>query len=105
MIEDISMKHNKWDMILYVNGFLLVWALLLLGSVCLDSSGKITGRLAVGNILFLFVNIPLAVWSLYLKKKGRFSKQYGVPVAVLSVLNLAVGIAAWLFVVALLQKP
>ena len=95
----------KCKTILYLNGFLLAWALLFLGSICLDGSGKIAGLLAVGNILFLFANIPLAIVCLFLKKKGCFGKRYGIPAVVLSLLNMAVGIAAWLFVVALFLKP
>ena len=42
---------------------------------------------------------------LFLKEKGCFGKRYGIPAVVLSLLNMAVGIAAWLFVVALFLKP
>ena len=99
------MEKWKENGILCVNVFLLLWAILVIGSIFVDGSGELTGMLAIGNALFLFVNIPFAVVSFLLKKKGCFSKPYERPISVLSLLNLLVGIAAWLFVSVLFRKP
>lgn len=99
------MKNKNWSFLVYVHAGLLLWALLFLVSIFVPGGGKIVSVLAIGNALFLFVNIPLAVFSFVLKAKGYFDVQYKSFVVVLSILNLIVGIAAWLFVIFLLQTP
>ena len=99
------MKNKNWNFLVYVHGGLLLWALLFVVSLLIPDSGKIVSVLAVGNALFLFVNIPLAVFSFVLKAKGHFDLQYEGFVVVLSILNIIVGITAWLFVILLLRMP
>ena len=99
------MKNKKWNIIVYLHAVLLIWALLFVGSLVVPDVRKIAGVLAIGNVLFLFVNIPFAVVSLVLKAKKYFSIQYEAPVVVLSILNIVIGILAWIFVVLVLQMP
>ena len=100
-----KMKNRNWNFLVYVHGSLLLWALLLALSLSVPDGGKTAGVLAAGNALILFVNIPLAVFSFVLKAKGRFDLQYERFAIVLSILNLIIGIAAWLFVLLLLKMP
>ncbi len=98
------MKNRKWNMLVYVHGILLLWALLFIGSLTLHDGGRTAGVLAPGNALFLFVNIPLAVFSFVLKRKKCFDKSYETPIVVLSRLNAMVGIAAWIFLAMLIHE-
>lgn len=99
------MKNKKLNFIVYPHAVLFLWAVLFIISLQLSDGGEIASVLAFGNPLFLFVNIPFSLFSLILKAKSCFSKKYGVPIVVLSILNIIVGIMAWSFVVILLQSP
>ena len=99
------MKKTSLNFIVYPHVVLLVWAMLFLISLFMSDGGKTAGVLAIGNFLFLFVNIPFALFSLALKVKGCFSKKHDTPIVVLSFLNIVVGIIAWLLAVLLLQMP
>lgn len=99
------MQNKKEQILMYLHSVLLFWFLLFVGSFFLPDGGKAAGVLAMGNAVFLFANIPFSLVTLVLKAKGQFSGKYNRAVAILSVLNICVGIAAWLFVAALLRKP
>lgn len=98
------MKTRKWDFLFYVHGALLLWFVLFVISLSIPDGGKTASVLAIGNALFLFINIPLVVFSFVLKAKDRFGTGYERPIAVLSVLNALVGILAWIFVILLMQS-
>ena len=101
----INMKNNKWNIIVYLHTILLLWALLFIGSLYIPDGGRTASALAIGNALFMFVNIPFAVVSLVLKAKGYFSVEYEKPIVVLSILNIIIGAIAWYVVVLLLHSP
>ncbi len=96
---------KRWQSLLYTHIFLLLWAVLFLLSLFLADGGTVASMLAPGNFAFLFVNIPLAVLSVYHALKGHLGKPHIVPVLMLSLLNTLIGIAAWIFVVMLMLKP
>lgn len=99
------MKTKKLDFLVYVHGALLLWFALFAGSLFLQDGGKTAGVLVIGNVLFLLANIPLGILSLIWTAKDRFSPRFKVPVATLSVLNILVSIAVWIFLMILLQTP
>ena len=103
--DGIAMNTKNWNFLLYVHSALLLWLVLFVVSIFIPDGGKTTGMLAIGNALFLFSTIPLAIFSFILKAKGRFSTAYERPIVVLSIFNLIVGILAWCFVVMLMQMP
>lgn len=100
-----QMRSKKWNILVYLHASLLLWAMLFVNSLHIPDGGKTAGVLSVGNILFLLVNIPLAIFSFVLNAKGFFSKAYRGPIVVLSIMNAIIGIIAWLFIILLLQKP
>lgn len=99
------MKTKKLDFLVYVHGALLLWFALFAGSLFLQDGGNTASVLAIGNVLFLLANIPLGILSLIWTAKDRFSPRFKVPVAILSVLNILVSVAVWIFAVMLLQMP
>ena len=99
------MKTRNWDFLLCIHGALLLWFVLFIVSLLIPDGGKTASILAVGNALFLFANIPLAVLSFILNAKDRFSIACKTPIVVLSILNIIVGILMWLLVVMLMQMP
>ena len=99
------MRPKKWNFLLYVHGALLLWFVFFVISLFIPDGGKTASVLAMGSVLFLFINIPLVVLSFVLKAKDCFGTDYKRPIAVLSILNAIVGILAWIFVFLLLQSP
>lgn len=99
------MKIKNWNFLAYIHSGLLLWALLFLVSLLIPDGGKIAGVLAIGNVLLLFVNIPLGVFSLILKAKDHFSMDYEKPVCILSIINIIIGVVAWISVAMLMQMP
>lgn len=99
------MKAKNLDFLVYVHGALCLWFLLFAGSLFIRDGGQIASVLAIGNVLFLLANIPLGILSLIWTAKDRFSPRFKVPVAILSVLNILVSVAVWIFAVMLLQMP
>lgn len=99
------MKHGRkfinWDRLRYLHTGLLLWFVLFFGS--LHISPYLAAVLAIGNALFMFVNIPLSLFSVLLMAKGRFSKQYNIPIAILSILNTGVSIAVWSFALSMAE--
>lgn len=96
---------KKWNFLAYVHGVLFWWAVLFIISLFIPDGGKTASALATGNMLFLFVNIPLSAFSLILKAKGMFDIGYENVVGKLSVINIIVGAVAWIFVIILMQSP
>ena len=99
------MKAKNLDFLVYVHGALCLWFLLFAGSLFIRDGGQIASVLAIGNVLFLLANIPLGILSLIWTANDRFSPRFRVPVAILSVLNILVSVAVWIFAVMLLQMP
>ena len=99
------MKNKNLDFFVFLHAILLLWAVLFLICLSIPVLRDMLDFLAWGNILFLFVNIPFSLVSLVLKAKGHFSRKYGIPIVVLSLLNTTVGIMVWWFVVLLSQMP
>ena len=97
-----SKHYINWDRLRHVHAVLLVWFLLFFGS--LHISPYLAAALAIGNALFMFVNIPLSLLSFVLMAKGRFSRKYNIPIAVLSVLNTGVSIAVWSFALSMAES-
>ena len=97
------MKTRKLNFLVYVHGGLLLWAVLFVLSLFMPDGGKTASRLAFGNALFLFVNIPLGILCLIFSRKNRFDAHYKVPAMVLSMINMLIGLVAWIFVAMLLQ--
>lgn len=86
----------------YLHAVLLLWAALFAWSLFfIHDGGKTAGTLAVGNFAFIFLNIPLALRSFVLAAKGRFSQKFTIPIIVMSILNTAMGVNAWAFLILL----
>lgn len=98
----VLVKPSKWNILVYVHAALLLWAVLFICGLLVFS--KTNFVFAFGNFFFLFVNIPLAILSFVLMSKDYIDIKYKVPTAVLSVLNIIVGISAWYFVILLIQE-
>ena len=103
-------NRKKADFLLFIHIVLAIWAVLFCLYMCvvdtawmIDFPGRdlLLSILATVNFFGEFVNIPLSVVTLVLKAKGRISKRFGTPVVLLSVFNMAIGIAVWVFVVML----
>lgn len=99
------MWNKKWNILVYVHAVLLLWAFLFVCCLMIPGCGSIAGVLSVGNFFFLFVNIPLAIFSFILKAKDCFCTEYEGPIAVFSVLNMIVGAIAWILMILLMQSP
>ncbi len=101
------MKKNKWNRIIIPHAVLLLWALLFIVSIFANSFAgfNIPQVLSIGSFFFLFVNIPLSVFSLMLKAKDYFSFEYDDPIQTLSILNIIIGCLEWIFVILLLLSP
>ena len=97
------MKAKNLDFLVYVHGTLCLWFLLFAGSLFIRDGGQIASVLAIGNVLFLLANIPLGIFSLM--EKDRFSLKCRKPAVILSIINLVIGVAIWVFVILLLQTP
>lgn len=95
----------KWNFLVYVHAVLLLWAMMFICCLFVPGGGSIASILAIGNIFFLFINIPLAIFSFILKAKDRFSIDFEGPIAVLSVLNSIIGAIAWALFILLMQSP
>ena len=99
------MHERKWDWLLIPHILIVLWALLFVCAGLIPGGGRMAGALAPGNIAGLFVCIPLAVVSLIARARGRFGEKASVPILVLSVLNICIGAAVWVFFIMLLRSP
>jgi len=97
---------NKYaKLFLLLHAVLLTWAALFFVSLFyIHDGGKTAGTLAIGNLAFLLVNIPLSAVCIILAAKKRFTKPCSVPIVIMSILNAAVGINAWAFLIMLMEE-
>lgn len=86
-----------------VSSVLCLWALLFIFVLFIHAERFYL--LAVGQVFFLLHNIPLGFVSLVRIIIKRVDKSLMLPLAVVSVMNILVGIADWTFVIMFLQKP
>ena len=96
-------KTRKWDWILGIQVLIVLWALLFFPSLFCAGGVKMTGYLAWGNLLGVFVSIPLAVFSLIARAKKRFSENASAFILAFSVLNICVGIISWSFFIGVMR--
>ena len=98
-----AVRKKKWDWLLILHALIILWALLFVYSVNFRTDGgKMASILAIGNFFGLFISIPLAVISLIARAKKKFSEKLSIPVILLSLLNICVGVADWIFFFTLL---
>ena len=86
-----------------VSSVLCLWAFLFIFVLIIHAEWLYL--LAVGQVFFLLLNIPLGIVSLVRIIIKRIDKTLRLPLAVVSVINILVGIADWTFVIMVLQKP
>ena len=98
------MKNNATKIIMFIHWFLLLWALLFLGSLFWAENGQIAAVLACGNILFLFANIPFSFFSVIFALKKPSSVKLKILITVLSLCNTLVSLGAWYIVHLISQK-
>lgn len=96
-------EHKNADFIIYIHSFLFLWAVAFLACLQFYQLRNALSVIAFGNIAFLFFNIPFSVISFVLKIKGFISIKYAKSLVVLSIVNILVGIAAWIFVAIVLR--
>ena len=99
-----TMQKRRFDWLIYPHVILFVWASLFCISFASDN-GSFASLLAIGNIAFLLVNIPLGIFSIICVGKKRVGKHFSVALTILSILNILYGIAAWYFLGLLLKAP
>ena len=103
------MKTRCWDWLLIPLILIPLWAILFVSILEFADGTKIgvtlIGGLAWGNIAGLFLSIPLSAVSLIAKAKGRFSEKASAAVLPLSILNILVGIADWVFCILVMRMP
>ena len=99
------MKNKQAKRIVILHTVLLTWAVLFAVSLFLLHDGGTTASfLAIGNVVFLLFNIPFSVTSIILSIRKRFAKLYTIPIMTMSILNTAMGINAWAFLILLLEE-
>lgn len=103
-IVDDAQKKKLHNWILIPNIVLFVWAVFFVASIIL-SWGHTAGIISIGQVLFLFINIPLAILSFVFIAKKRVSKKIIVPLIIFAVLNIIFSIADWIFVILLINMP
>lgn len=100
------MRRERWDRLLIVHVLIIVWAFLFVGSLVFETDGgKLAGMLASGNIVAIFISIPLAIISLMARAKQRFSEICSTPILVLSIVSICIGIAGWIFLIMIMRMP
>ena len=99
------MKNKYAILIVILHTVLLTWAVLFTVTLFFIHDGGIRARIfAIGNISFLFFNIPFSITSIILSIKKHFTKLYAVPIVTMSILNTAMGINAWVFLILLMGE-
>ena len=86
-----------------VSSVLCLWAFLFIFVLIIHAERFYL--LAVGQVFFLLLNIPLGIVSFARIIIKRIDKTLRLPLAVVSVMNILVGIADWTFIIMLMQKP
>ena len=98
------MKQRSADWQVYVHVVLFLCACAFLIGLSLNND-VIISIFSKAMIAFWLINIPLGIISLVAVAKGRAKKSLSVPLSVLSVLNILVGLAAWVFLILLMKMP
>ncbi len=98
------MKQKSTDWQVYVHVILFLFACAFLIGLSLNNDVLIS-IFSKAMIAFWLINIPLGIISLVAVAKGRAKKSLSVPLSVLSVLNILVGLAAWVFLILLMKMP
>ncbi len=100
------MSQKKWDWLLILHILIILWAILFVFSLFYSTDGgRMAGMLVPGNFAGLFISIPLAIISFIARVKKRFSENCSIPIVVLSIMNICVGIADWIFFVMIMRMP
>ena len=100
------MPRKRLDWLLLVHVLIIVWALLFGCSLLfVPDGGKLAKMLAPGNLVAVFISIPLAVFSLMARAKQRFSEICSTPILVLSIVSICIGIAGWIFLIMIMRMP
>ena len=101
-----AVSQKKWDWLLILHILIILWAVLFVFSLFYSTDGgRMAGMLAPGNFAGLFISIPLAIISLIARAKKRFSENCSIPIVVLSIVNICVGVADWIFFVMIMRMP
>ena len=99
------MKKRSWDWLLIPLILIPLWAILIV-SILYFADGTKIGMTLIGILASgLFLAIPLSVVCLIARAKGRFSKKASAAVVPLSILNILVGIANWVFCILIGRNP
>ena len=98
------MKPRSADWQWYVHLVLFLCACVFLIGLFLKEA-VLVSIFSKAMIAFLLLNIPLGIISLVSAAKGRVKQNRVVSLSVFSIVNILVGVAAWIFLVLLLKKP
>ena len=96
-------KKTNGQTLFILSSILFLWAFLFIFGLFIHA--QILYFLAVGQVFFLLLNIPLGIVSLVRILKKRIDDRLRWPLAVLSVMNILIGLADWTFLVLLVHKP
>lgn len=96
-------KKTNGQTLFILSSILFLWAFLFIFGLFIHA--QILYFLAVGQVFFLLLNIPLGIVSLVRILKKRIDDRLRWPFAVISVMNILIGLADWTFLVLLVHKP
>lgn len=96
-------KKTNGQTLFILSSILFLWAFLFIFGLFIHA--QILYFLAVGQVFFLLLNIPLGIVSLVWILKKRIDDRLRRPLAVISVMNILIGLADWTFLVLLAHKP
>lgn len=96
-------KKTNGQTLFILSSILFLWAFLFIFGLFIHA--QILYFLAVGQVFFLLLNIPLGIVSLVRILKKRIDDRLRRPLAVISVMNILIGLADWTFLVLLAHKP
>lgn len=96
-------KKTNGQTLLILSSVLFLWVFLFIFVLIIHA--EILYFLAVGQVFFFLLNIPLGIVSLARIIKKRIDDRLRRPLAVLSVMNILIGLADWTFLVLLVHKP
>lgn len=96
-------EKNNGQTLLILSSVLFLWAFLFIFGLFIHA--QILYFLAVGQVFFLLLNILLGIVSLTRIIKKRIDDKRRLPLAVISVMNILIGLADWTFLVLLVHKP
>ena len=96
-------KKTNGQTLFILSSILFLWAFLFIFVLIIHA--EILYFLAVGQVFFFLLNIPLGIVSLVRIIKKRIDDRLRRSLAVLSVMNILIGLADWTFLVLLVHKP